>query len=169
MPESSQARPVRSRFRAALEMIVVSAVAVAAVVAGAAVNEENAPRVGKPGGKRTVVEGVKTKSGWILTNKRGRPLYAFTRDGRGASQCYGRCAAAWPPFIVHGTLLDKKGAKDRLVGNVRRREGGRQVTYAGRPLYFHAGDRKAGQLLGRGTSEFGGRWFPVGRGGKPRG
>jgi predicted lipoprotein with Yx(FWY)xxD motif len=149
------------------ETLVVSAVAVAAVIAGAAVNEETSPRGGEAGGKRTVVKGAKTPSGWILTNKRGRPLYVFTRDRRGPSRCYGRCAAAWPPFIVHGALMDKKGAKDRLLGNVGRRDGGRQVTYAGRPLYFHAGDREPGEALGRGLSEFGGRWFAVGREGKP--
>ena len=171
MPERSEAGSGRSPTgrRTALETVLVSAVAVAAVVAGSAVNEEASRGVGEPGGARTVVKGVKTDAGWIIANKRGRTLYVFTSDEPGASRCYGRCAAAWPPFILHGALMDKKGAKDKLLGNVPRRGGGRQVTYAGRPLYFHAGDRKRGQTLGRGASEFGGQWLTVGRGGKPIG
>jgi predicted lipoprotein with Yx(FWY)xxD motif len=54
-----------------------------------------------------------------------------------------------------------------LLGTVRRTEGTTQVTYAGRPLYYYAGDRKAGQILCQGVSEFGGRWLVVRTNGVP--
>ena len=37
-----------------------------------------------------------------------------------------------------------------------------QVTYAGHPLYFYVGDRKAGQILCQNVPEFGGLWLVVG-------
>jgi predicted lipoprotein with Yx(FWY)xxD motif len=40
-----------------------------------------------------------------------------------------------------------------------KRAGGRlQVTYAGRPLYYYVGDRRAGQIRCQNVTEFGGVW-----------
>lgn len=93
--------------------------------------------------------------GRIVFDGRGYVLYAFTRDGHGPSRCYGACAKAWPPYVVktrpHGAYL----------GVVRRRNGGLQLTYAGRPLYYYVGDRKPGQILCQNVSEYGGLWLVV--------
>src|SRR5262245_12804978 len=44
-----------------------------------------------------------TKYGRILSDGRGRALYAFTRDRRGGrSRCYNACAKAWPVFVGSG-------------------------------------------------------------------
>ena len=50
------------------------------------------------------------------------------------------------------------GVNARLLGTTRRANGAVQVTYAGRPLYYYVGDRKAGQVLCQNVSEFGGIW-----------
>jgi predicted lipoprotein with Yx(FWY)xxD motif len=72
--------------------------------------------------------------GRILFDGQRRALYAFTRDRRGGkSTCYGACAKAWPPYVVRGTLRAGLQTKRGLLGTVRRRDGSRQVTYAGRP------------------------------------
>jgi predicted lipoprotein with Yx(FWY)xxD motif len=97
--------------------------------------------------------------GRILVDGRGHALYAFTRDGRGPSECSGACARAWPPFITKGKPRAGGGAKAAKLGTVRRADGRRQVTYAGRPLYFYVGDSKAGQVLCQDVFEFGGRWL----------
>jgi len=91
--------------------------------------------------------------GRILFDGRGFVLYAFTADRRGRSNCTGACAKAWPPYIV------KKRPAGRLLGTTRRAGGSLQVTYAGRPLYYYVGDRKAGQILCQNVSEFGGLWL----------
>jgi len=99
--------------------------------------------------------------GKILFDGRRRAIYAFTRDGRGKSTCYGACAAAWPPFLVARRPVAGTGARKALIGTVRRRDGRLQATYAGRPLYFYVGDRKPGQVLCQNVAEFGGTWLVV--------
>ena len=103
-----------------------------------------------------------TRYGRVLFDGRGRALYAFTRDRRGGpSRCYGACAAAWPVYLAGGTLRAGPGVKQRLLGTVRRRDGRRQVTYDGRPLYRYVGDRRAGRVGCQNVSEFGGLWLVV--------
>jgi predicted lipoprotein with Yx(FWY)xxD motif len=104
--------------------------------------------------------------GKVLYDGRGYVLYAFTRD-RARSACYGACAKAWPPYFApKGTLRVGPGLKRSLLGTVRRRSGRRQVTYAGRPLYFYVGDRRPGQILCQDVFEYGGRWLIVRPSGK---
>ena len=101
-----------------------------------------------------------SRFGPILFDGRGFVLYAFTKDARGGkSVCSGACAKAWPPYVVRGALRAGKGVKASLLGTVRRASGARQVTYAGRPLYFYVGDRSPGQILCQNVSEFGGLWL----------
>ena len=88
-----------------------------------------------------------TRYGRILFDGRGRALYAFTRDRRtGPSTCYGACAAAWPVYYAGGTLRAGAGVTRSLIGTTRRRDGRRQVTYRGWPLYYYVGDRRPGQV-----------------------
>jgi predicted lipoprotein with Yx(FWY)xxD motif len=53
-----------------------------------------------------------------------------------------------------------------LLGTTKRRDGRRQVTYAGRPLYYYVNDRKPGQILCQNVAEFGGTWLVVRPSGK---
>lgn len=107
----------------------------------------------------TVVAGPSTY-GVVLFDGHGNALYAFTRDPPGRSTCSGACAAAWPPYVVSGRVRPGVGIRGGLVGTATR-DGRRQLTYAGRPLYFYIGDRKPGQILCQNVVEFGGRWLVV--------
>jgi predicted lipoprotein with Yx(FWY)xxD motif len=98
--------------------------------------------------------------GKVLSDGRGFVLYAFTKDRR-TSACSGACAKAWPPYVVRGAVRAGAGVKASLLGTVRRANGSRQVTYAGRPLYYYVGDKKPGQILCQNVSEFGGLWLIV--------
>jgi predicted lipoprotein with Yx(FWY)xxD motif len=105
---------------------------------------------------------VKSSSfGRVLFDGRGHVLYAFTRDAKGRSACYGACAKAWPVYYAKGTLRVGTGLKRSLLGTTRRRDGRRQITYAGRPLYYYVGDTKAGQIRCQNVAEFGGTWLVV--------
>ena len=56
--------------------------------------------------------------------------------------------------------------KPALLGTVKRKNGRRQVSYAGRPLYYYVGDTRRGQILCQDVVEFGGRWLIVRPSGK---
>jgi predicted lipoprotein with Yx(FWY)xxD motif len=102
-----------------------------------------------------------TRFGKILFAGNGRVVYGFTRDRRnGPSQCYGDCAAAWPVYFASGTLKAGIGVKQSLLGTVRRRDGRRQVTYNGWPLYYYAHER-AGEVRCQNVITHGGTWLVV--------
>jgi predicted lipoprotein with Yx(FWY)xxD motif len=107
-----------------------------------------------------------SRFGRVLFDGRGYVVYAFTRDSRGRSACYGACAKAWPVYYAKAGLRAGAGVKSSLLGTTRRRDGRRQVTYAGRPLYFYVGDRKPGQILCQNVVEYGGTWLIVRPSGK---
>ena len=99
--------------------------------------------------------------GTVLFDGRGKALYAFTRDRGGRSACSGACAAAWPPYIAGVDPRAGARAHASLLGTTRRADGRRQVTYAGRPLYYYVGDRRPGEILCQNVSEYGGLWLVV--------
>ena len=104
--------------------------------------------------------------GRVLFDGRGYVLYAFTRDTNGRSACYGACAKAWPVYYAKSGLRAGKGTTRSLLGTTRRRDGRRQVTYAGRPLYYYVGDTRPGQIRCQNVAEFGGTWLIVRPSGK---
>lgn len=138
-------------MRAAL---LVSALAVSALVLaqGARSSPSRAP---------AAVTARGSDYGRILFDGRGFALYAFTRDRPGHSACSHACAKAWPPFIVTRRPRADRGVGASLLGTIRRSDGRLQATYAGKPLYFYIGDRKAGQVLCQNVREFGGLWLVV--------
>jgi predicted lipoprotein with Yx(FWY)xxD motif len=104
-----------------------------------------------------------TGLGRVLADARGRTLYLYTPDRSGTSACYGKCASLWPPLLTAGKPRAGAGVKSSLLGVTRRRDGGRQVTYAGHPLYRFARDSKPGQATGQGLQ---GVWWVVSGTGK---
>ena len=100
-----------------------------------------------------------SRFGKAIFDGRGFVLYAFTRDRR-SSACYGDCAKAWPPYFApKGELWVGAGLRRSLLGTVKRKNGRRQVTYAGKPLYYYVHDTRPGQILCQDVVEFGGRWL----------
>jgi predicted lipoprotein with Yx(FWY)xxD motif len=103
-----------------------------------------------------------TRYGPVLFDGKNRVLYGFTRDRRGGpSRCYGACAAAWPVYYSKGGgLRAGRGVRQALLGTVRRRDGRRQVTYHGWPLYYYAHEGP-GEVKCQNVREFGGLWLVV--------
>jgi predicted lipoprotein with Yx(FWY)xxD motif len=125
-------------------------------------------------GSSTVLTTGKVKRGTVVVNSRGMTLYAFTRDSRGKSSCYGTCAKVWIPLTTKGSVVVKGGSglSQKLAGKIKRTNGAYQVTYGGHPLYRFTGDTKPGQQNGENKSLNGGRWYVVSKAGKllkPRG
>jgi predicted lipoprotein with Yx(FWY)xxD motif len=134
------------------KVLIIGAIALAVSVlvssAGAAV-------------KPATVATASTGLGRMLVDGHGRSLYLFEKDTRGRSACSGACAAYWPPLLTSGKAVAIKGAKRSLLGSIARPGGGRQVSYAGHPLYFFAGDTRSGQVTGEGLQDFGAGWYAL--------
>jgi predicted lipoprotein with Yx(FWY)xxD motif len=109
----------------------------------------------------------RSEFGRMLFDSKRQAIYVFERDPKGKSVCYGDCAAAWPPVFTDGKPVAGKGVKARLLGTVKRRGGRRQVTYAGKPLYFYAHEAP-GEVRCHNVNLNGGLWWVVGPDGKPR-
>jgi predicted lipoprotein with Yx(FWY)xxD motif len=99
--------------------------------------------------------------GRIIVDSRGKTVYLWAHDKRGKSTCNGKCAKAWPALITRGKPRAISGARSALLGTTRRTDGRMQVTYRRHPLYYFAGDKRAGQTAGEGLVAFGGRWYAV--------
>jgi len=152
--------------RTVLVAALVIALATAGVATAAAVTHRSSA---SPAASRASAGGVtlhKTKLGNVLATSSGRTLYLFMVDKNGRSACYGKCASFWPPLMQKGKLRAGAGLKAKLLGTTKRKNGKRQVTYNGHPLYLFSLDKGAGQTAGQGQNFFGGRWFVVSAAGK---
>jgi predicted lipoprotein with Yx(FWY)xxD motif len=121
---------------------------------------------------RIAGEGTKLRVGGsefgrMLFDSRRQAIYVFARDRNGKSRCYGACADAWPPVFANGKPMAGRGVKAALLGTAKRRGGRRQVTYAGKPLYYYAHE-SPGEVLCHNVNLNGGFWWVVGPDGKRR-
>lgn len=103
--------------------------------------------------------------GRMLFNSKRQAIYIFQRDRRNKSNCYGECAAAWPPVFTKGRPRAGKGIKSSILGTIKRRDGKRQVTYAGKPLYYYAHEGP-GEVKCHDVNLNGGFWWAIGADGK---
>jgi predicted lipoprotein with Yx(FWY)xxD motif len=94
-------------------------------------------------------------------------IYMFENDKRNKSRCYGRCAKAWPPVVTTGRPRAGRGVDPDLLGTTVRRNGDRQVTYAGRPLYTYAHEGR-GEVFCHDVRLNGGYWWVLDPVGEPR-
>jgi predicted lipoprotein with Yx(FWY)xxD motif len=108
----------------------------------------------------TTVKAIHSQFGTVLADGRGQAFYLFDKERSARSECYGACAKAWPPVLTKGAPRAGKGARKRLLGTTRRRDGSRQVTYRGHPLYYYVSD-SPGRILCQNVREFGGLWLVV--------
>ncbi|WP_325895204.1 hypothetical protein [Grimontia sp. NTOU-MAR1] len=79
-------------------------------------------------------------------------LYTFDKDEKGISNCYGDCAAYWPPALVNTqNMASLKLSGD--FGVTKRKDGNVQWTYKGMPLYRWIKDTAPGQTTGDGVKD----------------
>jgi predicted lipoprotein with Yx(FWY)xxD motif len=142
--------------------IVSLTVAAALSVAGLS----TALAAGDSASRAATVSTAKTNLGKVVVNGSGRTLYLFEKDKRGKSACSRACAMYWPPLITHGKPMAAGGARQALLGTIKRSNGSRQVTYAGHPLYSYLLDTRRGQTKGEGSTLFGAGWDALTPGGK---
>jgi predicted lipoprotein with Yx(FWY)xxD motif len=135
--------------------LLVAAVAALAIVL-ATNGSVNPARGSSAAGAKLAV--ARSRLGRILVDARGRTLYLFEKDKGRSSTCYGACASYWPPVTTLGRPRAGLGVRAALLGTTRRRDRKLEVTYAGHPLYYFAGDMKRGDTNGQGLNQFGAGW-----------
>ena len=109
------------------------------------------------------VKAVKSKSfGTILVGSNGRTLYRYTIDRKNVNRCTSdpACNKYWPPLLVKAGAKPTAGAGAKVakLGTIKAKNGMRQVTYDGGPLYTFAGDSAAGQTKGQAFEK---EWYVV--------
>jgi predicted lipoprotein with Yx(FWY)xxD motif len=136
--------------------IVLPLVLVAAAGAGAAMVATTASAGAKPTVK-TVKNGT---FGVVLVDGNGKALYRYTPDRKGKSVCTGQCLSYWPALVIKTGAKPVAGAgvKASMLGTIKARNGLRQVTYGGWPLYHYKSDSKSGEFEGQGVD---GTWYVV--------
>lgn len=97
----------------------------------------------------TVLLAESDELGPYLTDAAGMTLYTFARDVPGTSNCYDRCATAWPPLLVEegADLAAGEGIPGEL-GTAERDDGTLMVTYNDWPLYYWVNDEAPGDTTG---------------------
>jgi predicted lipoprotein with Yx(FWY)xxD motif len=112
---------------------------------------------------RTTLKLHRTSVGTILVNGRGFTLYAFTRDGPNRNNCakISGCPGLWPVVSGASRPMLGPGVHRSKVGTITLKNGTKQLTYGGHPLYTYVGDSGPGQTFYVNFSQFGGRWPAV--------
>ena len=105
--------------------------------------------------------------GSMLFGSNDQAIYIFQNDSKGETVCYGECAEAWPPVFTKGKPRAGDGVRASLLGTVERRNGRRQVTYAGKPLYYYSHEGP-GEVRCHNVNLNGGLWWVVGPNGRRR-
>lgn len=128
------------------------------------------PAAGEPGKPAAETTGIEIKVGpseygEMLFDADNQAIYLFDKETTSESECYGACAAAWPPVLTDGEPVAAGGANGSLLGTTERDDGSTQVTYDGQPLYYYAHE-DPGQVLCHDVSEFGGVWLVLGADGQ---
>lgn len=97
-------------------------------------------------------ESVKLASGAngnFLVDEKEMSLYTFDKDTSAMSNCYGDCEAKWPVFSATiSTDNVANGIDATKFDSITRDDGNPQSTYNNQPLYYFAGDTKAGDTTG---------------------
>ena len=139
-------------FKAVSKRVVVAAVSVLAAACGgggSGAGNDNNNVAGPDVGVRS-----SARLGNYLVSSDGRTLYYFGLDLPGdashapVSNCTGQsCLPLWPIFHVDSPTL-AAGLNATDFGEFVRSDGVKQSTYKGWPLYFYAGDSRAGDTNG---------------------
>ncbi|MEV5543871.1 hypothetical protein AB0L13_44395 [Saccharopolyspora shandongensis] len=129
-----------------IAVLATAACTMTIAACGSGEQPESQPQA--PSAPATVV-GIRTApTGDYLVDASGRTLYLFTKDEPGTSQCVDQCVAQWPPLT--GAPQAGPGVDAAKLGTLNRPDGGgQQITFSGKPLYYFAQDKAAGDIKGQ--------------------
>lgn len=87
--------------------------------------------------------------GQYLADTNGKPLYTYSADTNGVSNCKNGCLSDWPIYEAISTTNLPAG-----VSTIKSNDNGKlQYTYQGKPLYYFTGDT-SGKVSGDNVEGF---------------
>lgn len=110
--------------------------------------------------KGTVIKAGESQFGQVLFDGDEQAIYLFDKETSSKSECYGDCAAAWPPVLTKGRPEGKGAVSQGKLGTTKRDDGKTQVTYAGHPLYYYH-DEGPTEVRCHNVPGFGGLWLAL--------
>lgn len=95
--------------------------------------------------------------GKYLSDTEGKTLYWFKKDSPGKSSCAGPCLEKWPIYYRE-KVAAPKDTKSGDFGTITRKDGKKQTTFRGYPLYYWVNDKQPGDTNGQSVNNV---WFVV--------
>jgi len=139
--------------------VLLGRIAGASLVLGGLVATIGVSATSGASARHVVIATLKTaKYGTILVS--GKTVYTLAPSGAG---CNAACRKVWPEVVLPKgatKAIAGAGVNAAKLGTVKRAGGLRQVTYAGRALYWFAFDTAPGQVKGNVTDTWG-KWSVV--------
>ena len=80
-------------------------------------------RTNKPKPAGTEITVGSSQFGEILFNGENQAIYLFDKESSATPECYGDCAAAWPPVLTDGEPQATAAAEQKLLGTTERDDG----------------------------------------------
>ena len=104
-----------------------------------------------------------TEVGKVLVDSSGFTVFRFSKDPRNSDTCVkiSGCTNLWPPLMSSGRPVAGPGVRAALLSTIKLPGGGRQVTYAGHPLYRYSAATEKGETGYVGAQQFGGSWYAL--------
>ena len=104
-----------------------------------------------------------TEVGKVLVDSSGFTVFRFSKDPRNSDTCVkiSGCTNLWPPLMSSGRPVAGPGVRSALLSTIKLPGGGRQVTYAGHPLYRYSAATEKGETGYVGAQQFGGSWYAL--------
>jgi predicted lipoprotein with Yx(FWY)xxD motif len=151
-----------------IPIAAIAAIAVVVIIAVSGGTSKNATSTAAAGaqpaaaGANSTIGTTSGKLGTYLVDAKGRTLYLFEADKPNMSTCSSACLNIWPALSANGRApVAKGGVQSAKLGVTKAGNGKSIVTYNGHPLYYYAGDQKAGDTTGQGLDQFGAGWYVV--------
>jgi predicted lipoprotein with Yx(FWY)xxD motif len=139
--------------------VLVAIVAAAAIAAcgGGSYGGGSATAAASGTSGRTVSTANVGDTGRVLVDSSGQALYASDQEADGRIMCTGACLSFWKPLTIKGGM--PHGSVPGKLGVITRPDGGKQVTFDGKPVYSFT-QEGPGEVTGNGFMDaFDGQQF----------
>lgn len=113
-----------------------------------AISDDITPYLEHKGSDNSPLIVVKSGIGPYLTDGKGMTLYYCQKDAPARDACTGDCRSQWPTYYVD-KLVPPGGSDPEDFGSFTRKDGVKQTTFKGWPVYYFAGDKKPGDTNGQ--------------------